>query len=91
MSQTTVISLFSQAAGLLVLLTAPVLGLSLVVGLIISIFQAVTSINEATLSYVPKIAAVGVVIALLGPWMLQMMISFTTGLFSTMVTLAHSS
>jgi flagellar biosynthetic protein FliQ len=60
-----------------VLLTAPLLGVALVVGLIVSLFQAITSIQEMTLSYIPKMAAVGLILLLLAPWMLEMLSDFT--------------
>ena len=59
------------------LLTAPLLGVALVVGLIISLLQAMTSIQEMTLSYVPKMAAVAVVLLLLAPWMMEILSDFT--------------
>jgi flagellar biosynthetic protein FliQ len=59
------------------LLSLPTLGVSLVVGLIISIFQAATSIQEQTLSFVPRLVAVGIVTLLTLPWILQLAIHFT--------------
>ena len=59
------------------LLTAPLLGVALVVGLFISLLQAMTSIQEMTLSYVPKMAAVAVVLLLLAPWMMEILSDFT--------------
>jgi flagellar biosynthetic protein FliQ len=59
------------------LLVGPLLGVALVVGLVISLLQAITSVQEMTLSYVPKILAVGLVLLLLAPWMLQMLTDFT--------------
>jgi len=63
------------------LLGAPMLGVSLVVGLVVSLFQAVTQINEMTLTFVPKLLALTLVFVLLGPWMLQQIIHFTVRLF----------
>lgn len=59
------------------LLTAPLLAAALVVGLIVSLLQAITSIQEMTLSYVPKMAVVALVLLALGPWMMQMLTDFT--------------
>ena len=59
------------------LLALPALAVSLIVGLIISIFQAVTSIQEQTLTFVPRILAVGLLFILLMPWMVQMSVFFT--------------
>ena len=65
-----------------VTLLAPILGTALVVGLVVSLFQAITSIQEMTLSYIPKMLAVGAVLLLLSPWMLQMLADFTTHVFA---------
>jgi flagellar biosynthetic protein FliQ len=62
------------------LLSAPILITALVVGLVISVLQAITQINEATLTFIPKIIIVAVVIVLTGPWMLDIMSRFTINL-----------
>ncbi len=64
------------------LIAAPVLGVSLVVGLVIAVFQAATQINEQTLTFVPKIVAVFGVFAALFPWMMQMMVEFSGRIMS---------
>ncbi len=64
------------------MLAGPLLLTGLVVGLAISVFQAVTQIQEMTLSFVPKILAVLLVLALLFPWMMQIMVHFTSNLFT---------
>ncbi len=69
-----------QALETMMLVSAPMLGLSLVVGLLVSLFQAMTQINEATLSFVPKILAIFVATLLFFPWMLSTLIAFTTNL-----------
>jgi flagellar biosynthesis protein FliQ len=66
------------------MLSAPLLGASLVVGLAVSIVQAITQINEATLTFIPKMIVIGVVLVLLGPWMLDVLSQFTIGLFENM-------
>ena len=72
---------------LLVLYVAgPILIVALVVGLLVSIFQAVTQIHEMTLTFIPKILAVAVVLAFLLPWTLQQLIDFTVNLFSSIPT-----
>lgn len=63
------------------LVSAPILVSALVIGLVISILQAITQINEATLTFIPKIIAVAVVIVVAGPWMLDVMSRFTVNLF----------
>jgi flagellar biosynthetic protein FliQ len=66
----------------------PILGVTLVVGLTIGIFQAVTQIHEMTLTFVPKIALVGFVIFLLLPWFLELLMGFTSEIFNLTVTMA---
>ena len=67
-----------QAMQTAMLLTMPLLGAALVVGLMVSLFQAITSMQEMTLSYIPKIMAVAMILLILTPWMLQTMIDFAT-------------
>ena len=66
------------------MLSAPMLGASLVVGLAVSIFQAITQINEQTLTFIPKMVIIGVVLVLAGPWMLDILTQFTVGLFENL-------
>ncbi len=66
---------------LILYLAGPLLGAGLLVGLVISLFQALTQIHEMTLSFVPKIIVVFLVLALLGPWMLGRLLYFTSTLF----------
>jgi flagellar biosynthetic protein FliQ len=66
------------------MLSAPLLGAALVTGLIVSILQAITQINEATLTFIPKMIIIGVVILIAGPWMLDTLSQFTIGLFENM-------
>ncbi len=61
---------------MLLMVSAPVLLIVLVVGLVVSIFQAATQINEATLSFVPKVIAAAVVLTIAGPWMLSTLVEF---------------
>ena len=64
------------------LVAAPMLAVALAVGLLTSLFQAVTSIQEMTLSSIPKLLAVATVLILLGPWMLQHLVDFTASVFA---------
>ncbi len=64
-----------------ILLAAPMLFAGLIVGLIVSIFQAATQINEMTMTFIPKILAVGLALLIFFPWMLQIMIDFVRNLF----------
>ena len=65
----------------------PILIVALVVGLAVSVFQAVTQIHEMTLTFIPKIIAVGATLAILLPWMLQRMVDFTIRLISSIPTI----
>jgi flagellar biosynthetic protein FliQ len=65
-----------EALLMLLMVSAPVLGVSLLVGLLVSLFQAVTQIHEATLAFVPKLIAVIAVFAIAGPWMLTMLVEY---------------
>lgn len=83
MTPETVMSLGAQAIGLTLLVSAPLLLVALVVGLVISIFQAATQINEATLSFIPKLIAVFVALVVAGPWMLAQLVAFIRQLFAS--------
>ena len=67
-------------------LTMPILLLSLTVGVIVSLFQAVTQIQEQTLTFVPKIVIMVLALVVLGPWMLHTIVGFTAGLFASLPT-----
>lgn len=71
-------------------ISMPVLGVSLVVGLLVSIFQAVTQLQEPTLTFIPKILAVVVVIVVAGPWMMDTMLSFTIELWGGIPSIGAS-
>jgi flagellar biosynthesis protein FliQ len=81
MSEVYVIHLLREAFYTVFLLAGPILVVTMVVGLLISIFQAATSIQEMTLTFVPKALIVAVVLVLTLPWMFDIMISFTTQIF----------
>jgi flagellar biosynthetic protein FliQ len=76
-------SIGSQAIHVSLLIGAPLLLVALVVGLIISVFQAATQINEATLSFIPKLLAVFAVLVIAGPWMMGQMLDYIRVLFSS--------
>ncbi|MHB8249696.1 MAG: flagellar biosynthesis protein FliQ [Acidithiobacillus sp.] len=82
MSPESIISVGQQAIWVTLLLSAPLLGIALVVGLLVSIFQAATQLNEMTLSFVPKILAMGFILVVAGPWMLHLLMDFTVRLFT---------
>jgi flagellar biosynthesis protein FliQ len=81
MSQDTVINLATQAMVLALKIAGPILVLGLIIGLLVSIFQAVTSIQEQSLSFIPKIIGVAVLIVVLGPWMLGQMVDYVQNLY----------
>lgn len=83
MSQDTVVSLATQAMTLAFEVAGPMLLVGLVIGLIVSIFQAVTQIQEQTLSFIPKIVGLAVLIMILGPWMLDRMVGYVTNLYTS--------
>jgi flagellar biosynthesis protein FliQ len=89
MSQEFVIYVFREALYTALLVSAPLLVVSLVVGLLISIFQAATSIQEITLTFVPKLIVIAIVAVLTLPWMIDVIVSFTTGLFNNIPSLGH--
>lgn len=76
MNAQMVLTMGQEALIMLLMVSAPVLGVVLVVGLLVSLFQAVTQINEATLAFVPKLVAAMAVFALAGPWMLSVLVDY---------------
>ena len=76
MNAQIVLTMGQEALLMLLMVSAPVLGAALVVGLLVSLFQAVTQIHEATLAFVPKLLAVIAVFAIAGPWMLTMLVEY---------------
>lgn len=83
MTPGTVMEIGRQAIEAALMLSAPLLLAALAVGLIVSIFQAATQINEATLQFVPKLVAIFLVLILFGPWMLQYMVDYIQRLFGS--------
>ncbi|GMA49024.1 flagellar biosynthetic protein FliQ [Alicyclobacillus contaminans] len=84
MNATFVLGLGAQVMWMVVKLTAPVLGFGLAVGLLVSIFQATTQIQEQTLAFVPKIVAVIVALLIFGPWMLATMLDFSRNILGNL-------
>ncbi len=81
-TDTLVIQIAREAIWHVLLLSLPVLGVSLLVGLVISILQATTQVQEQSLTFVPKIFAVFVTLAVLAPWLVKVMLNFTTRLYA---------
>ncbi|MGA0955918.1 MAG: flagellar biosynthesis protein FliQ [Burkholderiaceae bacterium] len=82
-----VIDLAQQALFVTMLVSLPMLGVALGVGLLVGIFQAATSINEMTLSFIPKLVLIGVTLAVFGGWMINTMVEFTRAVFERIPTL----
>jgi flagellar biosynthetic protein FliQ len=91
MSDTSVIEIAIQAMLLTAKLTAPFLAVSLAIGFAISLFQSVTQVQEVTLTFVPKLAGMGLVLLVGGHWMLSELISYTTQLFDSIPRLLQSA
>lgn len=81
MAEEVIIKLGQDALRTTAMLAAPLLLSTLVVGLAVSIFQAITQINEATLTFIPKMIVIAVVLILAGPWMMDVMTHYTINLF----------
>jgi flagellar biosynthesis protein FliQ len=78
-----VMSIAHEAMVVALLLAAPLLLVSLVVGLVVSLFQAATQINETTLSFIPKLAAIAVTLVIAGPWMLTTLLDYMHRMFTS--------
>lgn len=89
MSDAAVITLAQGALMTTLMVAAPILIVSLAIGMLVSIFQAMTQINEVTLTFVPKIFGVFAVAALFGPWMIGTMVTYTSQLLSALPDLAR--
>ena len=89
MSQQLVIDIGREMLMVAILLSAPLLGASLIMGIIISIFQAATQIHEMTLTFIPKIAAITIVLIILMPWMLNIIVNFTVKLLASLPNYAR--
>ncbi|MFN5776847.1 MAG: flagellar biosynthesis protein FliQ [Limnohabitans sp.] len=87
MDAAMVVDLGRQALWITMLVSAPLLVVGLAVGLLIGIFQAATSINEQTLSFIPKLIALGLTLSIAGGWMINTMVDYTRVLFGRIPTL----
>lgn len=83
-----IMEVFQQALLLTLKLSAPILILSMAIGLIISVFQAATQIHEQTLTFVPKLVLIGVVFLVLGSWMAESLVDFFKFIFEKIATLS---
>lgn len=84
MNEAVVLGLMKEALTVSLLVGAPILGVTLVVGIVVSIIQAVTQVNETTLTFVPKLIGVFVAMLIFGPWMMEALLNFSSGLFANM-------
>ena len=87
MTPDTVVAIVRQALEVAMLAAGPMLLASLLTGLLISVFQAATQINEMTLSFIPKILVMFVVLVITGPWTLQLLVDYITRLIGSIPTL----
>jgi flagellar biosynthetic protein FliQ len=87
MTPDTVVAIVRQALEVAMLAAGPMLLASLVMGLLVSIFQAATQINEMTLSFIPKLIIMFVVLVVTGPWTLQLLVDYVTRLIGSIPTL----
>jgi flagellar biosynthetic protein FliQ len=81
MDTATVVDLAREALMLTMLVSLPLLAIALGVGLLIGVFQAATSINEMTLSFIPKLVAMGLAMAIFGGWQINLIVDFTRSIF----------
>jgi flagellar biosynthesis protein FliQ len=89
MTESYVLSLAQNAVTVTLIVAGPILLISLLIGSLISLVQAATQINEATLTFIPKMIGIIGVLLLLGSWMLQQLLVFTSNLFTSLPTLVH--
>lgn len=87
MTPDTVVAIVRQALEVAMLAAAPLLLASLLTGLLISVFQAATQINEMTLSFIPKVLVMFIVLVITGPWTLQLLVEYITRLIGSIPTL----
>lgn len=89
MNSEFVMTIARQAIETTILIASPLLGSALIIGLIVSIFQAATQINEATLSFIPKLLGVLIVIIFLGPWILSLLIDYMFQILTNIPFITH--
>jgi flagellar biosynthetic protein FliQ len=84
MTEELILRLGQETLKTTAMLSAPLLASALIIGLIVSVIQAVTQINEATLTFIPKMIVVAIVFVIAAPWMMDVLSSFTTGLYENL-------
>jgi flagellar biosynthetic protein FliQ len=89
MTDTTVIDIGQKALMVTLTVCAPILGFGLIIGLVISVFQAATQIHEMSLTFIPKMIGAALALVIFGPWMLQQVVSYTTNLLQSIPSLVR--
>jgi len=89
MTPEDVVHIGRKAVETVLLGSAPMLIAAMIIGLIISIFQAATQINEQTMTFIPKIVVVFVTLLIFGPWLMNLLITFSTGIISSIATVGR--
>lgn len=89
MTEAFVITFTQNALMMALIISAPVLLASLIIGSLVSLFQAATQINEVTLTFIPKLVGIGLVLGLLGSWMAQQLLAYTANLLRSLPTLPY--
>jgi flagellar biosynthetic protein FliQ len=89
MNMSMVVDITRDALWITLLVSGPMMIVGLVIGVVIGVFQAVTQIHEMTITFIPKIVAVGLVLLLLMPWMLQKFMDYTINLYALIETVAR--
>jgi flagellar biosynthetic protein FliQ len=84
MDEAYLITLAQNAITVMLVIAGPILLISLLIGTIISLIQAATQVNEVTMTFIPKIIGIGLVLIFLGSWMTQQILVFTTGIFNSL-------
>jgi flagellar biosynthetic protein FliQ len=84
MDEAYIITLSQNAITVMLVVAGPILIISLLIGTIISLIQAATQVNEVTMTFIPKIIGIGLVLILLGSWMMQKLLVFTTDIFNSL-------
>lgn len=84
-----VINIARQAVQTILICAMPMLVIALLVGFLISVFQAATQINEQTMTFIPKIVAVFITLLIFGPWIMNIIITFATGIFTGIATVGR--
>jgi flagellar biosynthetic protein FliQ len=86
-TESFILTFAQQAVTITLILAGPILLVSLLIGGLVSIFQAATQIHEVTLTFIPKIVGIGLMLGLLGSWMTQQLLAFTTNIFTSLPNL----